>query len=179
MGHVAGIAIAQAAQLMDGIVVIGGGISASAKFFMPALLEEMRGTVKTLGGDVLQRVQMKVYNLDDEAEFEQFARGEARELIKVEKDLPQVPLVLVGGRRAEPYGVPEIVVNETRHDCVEIYHAERLARLRVKKDVVELCIVVRNPCRNLTGCKLVYNLSGNLFMFKIEFYFFPALVCSS
>jgi hypothetical protein len=80
MGHVAGLAIAQAAQLMDGIVVIGGGISASAKFFMPALLEEMRGTVRTLGGDVLQRVQMKVYNLDDEAEFAEFAKGEAREL---------------------------------------------------------------------------------------------------
>ena len=80
MGHVAGLAIAQAAQLMDGIVVIGGGISASAKFFMPALLEEMRGTVRTLGGDVLQRVQMKVYNLDDEAEFAAFAKGEAREL---------------------------------------------------------------------------------------------------
>ena len=80
MGHVAGLAIAQAVQLMDGIVVIGGGISASAKFFMPALLEEMRGTVRTLPGDTLQRVQMKVYNLDDEAEFAEFAKGEAREL---------------------------------------------------------------------------------------------------
>ena len=80
LGHVAGRAMAVAAQLMDGIIVIGGGISASAKYFMPALLEEMRGTVKTLSGDTLQRVQMKVYNLDDEAEFAAFARGDAREL---------------------------------------------------------------------------------------------------
>ena len=80
MGRVAGQAIATAAQLMDGIVVIGGGISASAKFFMPYLLEEMRGTVRTLSGDVLQRVQMKVYNLDDEADFAAFAKGDAREL---------------------------------------------------------------------------------------------------
>lgn len=80
LGHVAGRAMAVAAQLMDGIIVIGGGISASAKFFMPALLEEMRGTVKTLSGDSLQRLQMKVYNLDDAAEFDAFARGEAREL---------------------------------------------------------------------------------------------------
>lgn len=80
MGHVAGLAIAQTAQLIDGIVVIGGGISASAKYFMPALLEEMRGTVKTLSGDTLQRVQMKVYNLDDEKEFADFAKGDAREL---------------------------------------------------------------------------------------------------
>ena len=80
LGHVAGLAIAQAVQLMDGIVVIGGGISASARYFMPALLEEMRGTVRTLGGDTLQRVQMKVYDLDDEAQFDAFAKGEAREL---------------------------------------------------------------------------------------------------
>ena len=80
LGRVAGRAMATAAQLMDGIIVIGGGISASAKFFMPYLLEEMRGTVRTLSGDTLQRVQMKVYNLDDEAEFAAFAKGEAREL---------------------------------------------------------------------------------------------------
>ena len=80
LGRVAGRAMATAAQLMDGIIVIGGGISASAKFFMPYLLEEMRGNVKTLSGDTLQRVQMKVYNLDDEAEFAAFAKGEAREL---------------------------------------------------------------------------------------------------
>ena len=80
MGRVAGLAIAQAAQLMDGIVVIGGGISASAKYFMPYLLEEMRGTVKTLSGDTLNRVQMKVYNLDNPEEFAAFAKGEAREL---------------------------------------------------------------------------------------------------
>ena len=80
LGHVAGAAIAVAAQLMDGIVVIGGGISASKKYFMPALLEEMRGTVRTLSGDTLQRVQMKVYNLEDDAEFEAFAKGDARKI---------------------------------------------------------------------------------------------------
>ena len=80
MGHVAGAAMAVAAQLMDGIIVIGGGISASSKYFMPALLEEMRGTVRTLSGDVLQRVQMKVYNLDEPEEFEAFAKGDARAL---------------------------------------------------------------------------------------------------
>lgn len=31
-------------------------------------------------GEELNRVQMKVYNLDDPAEFDQFARGEARSL---------------------------------------------------------------------------------------------------
>ena len=80
IGRAAGKAIAIATQLIDGLVVIGGGISASAKYFMPALLEEMRGTVRTLSGDTLQRVQMKVYDLDDKEEFAAFAKGDAREL---------------------------------------------------------------------------------------------------
>ena len=98
MGRVAGKAIAVAAQLIDGLVVIGGGISASAKYFMPYLLEEMRGTVRTLSGDVLQRVQMKVFNLDDRAEFEAFARGEARQLkiYGTDKTVTYDPLKRIG-----------------------------------------------------------------------------------
>ena len=80
IGTVAGNAMALAAQLMDGLIVIGGGITASKKYFMPSLLEALRGTVRTLSGDTLQKLQMKVYNLDDEAEFAAFAKGDAREL---------------------------------------------------------------------------------------------------
>jgi len=65
---------------MDGLIVIGGGITASKKYFMPSLLEALRGTVRTLSGDTLAKLQMKVYNLDDEAEFAAFAKGDAREL---------------------------------------------------------------------------------------------------
>jgi len=80
MGTVAGEAMALAAQLVDGLVVIGGGITASAKYILPSLLKAMRGTVRTLSGDVIGKLQMQVYNLDDPAEFEAFARGEAREI---------------------------------------------------------------------------------------------------
>ena len=44
------------------------------------MLKAMRGTVRTLSGDVIGKLQMQVYNLDDPAEFEAFARGEAREI---------------------------------------------------------------------------------------------------
>ena len=80
MGTVAGNAMAVAAQLMDGLVVIGGGITAAKKYFMPSLLEAMRGTVRTLSGDTLAKVQMKVYNLDNKTEFAAFAKGSARKL---------------------------------------------------------------------------------------------------
>lgn len=74
-GRVAGDAMATAVTLMDGLIVIGGGLAGASKYFMPALLEEMRSKISTMSGDTLNRVQMKVYNLDDEAEFQAFAKG--------------------------------------------------------------------------------------------------------
>ncbi|MBR4029529.1 MAG: ROK family protein [Alistipes sp.] len=79
-GRVAGDAMATAATLMDGVIVIGGGLAAASKYFMPALLEEMRSKIKTMSGDTLNRVQMSVYNLDDKEEFKQFAKGNSKKI---------------------------------------------------------------------------------------------------
>ena len=79
-GTVAGDAIASAVSLIDGIVVLGGGVARGNKFFMPALLAQMRGKLLNYNGESLNRVQPQVYNLDDEGEFMQFAHGEARKL---------------------------------------------------------------------------------------------------
>ena len=79
-GTIAGDAIATAVTLMDGLVVIGGGIAAARKYIMPSLFREMRGTLRTLNGEVLNRLQFKVYDLDDEEQFKEFAKGESREL---------------------------------------------------------------------------------------------------
>lgn len=79
-GEIAGDAMATAVTLTDGLVVIGGGITAAHKYIMPSLLKEMRVKIHTLQGDELNRVQMKVYDLDDEEEFKAFAKGEQRAL---------------------------------------------------------------------------------------------------
>lgn len=80
LGEIAGDAMAVAVQLVDGIIVLGGGITAARHLFLPALLKEMRSSFRTLGGDTLPRVQMEVMNLDDPAEFERFARGNTKTL---------------------------------------------------------------------------------------------------
>ena len=80
LGRVAGDAMATAATLMDGVIVIGGGLAGASKHFMPALLDEMRAKIKTMSGDSLNRVQMNVYDLDNEAEFEKFARGNSTKI---------------------------------------------------------------------------------------------------
>lgn len=80
LGRVAGAAIATAVTIIDGLVVIGGGVSAASHWIMPALLEEMRSKLRTLGGDEVNLVQMSVYNLDDEADFAQFAKGDVQKV---------------------------------------------------------------------------------------------------
>ncbi len=77
-GEIAGDAIAIAAQLVDGIIVIGGGITAARHLIVPSLIGELRSTLTTLGGDKVKRVQMEVFNLDDPAEFASFAKGNAK-----------------------------------------------------------------------------------------------------
>lgn len=79
-GEVAGDAIATAVTLTDSLVVLGGGLTGSAHLIMPALLKEMREKIRMIDGNTLQRVQMEVFNLDDEMEFERFLKGDARPL---------------------------------------------------------------------------------------------------
>lgn len=80
LGRVAGAAISTAVTIIDGLVVIGGGVSAASHWIMPALLEEMRAKLRTLSGDEVNLVQMNVYNLEDDNEFKQFAQGEVKKV---------------------------------------------------------------------------------------------------
>ena len=80
LGEIAGDAMATAVTLIDGLIVIGGGITAARKYIMPSLLRELRSKMHTLKGEELNRVQMQVYDLDNEEEFRQFAKGSQRPL---------------------------------------------------------------------------------------------------
>mgnify|MGYP002988557537 CR=1 FL=1 len=62
------------------VIVIGGGITAARKYIMPSLLKELRGKMHTIQGEELNRVQMQVYDLDNEEEFREFAKGAQRPL---------------------------------------------------------------------------------------------------
>ncbi|MDE6755897.1 MAG: ROK family protein, partial [Muribaculaceae bacterium] len=79
-GAAAGDAMATAVTLTDSLVVIGGGLTGAARHIMPALLEKMRSSLSTLSGDEVRRVQMNVYDLDNENEFREFARGNGKAL---------------------------------------------------------------------------------------------------
>jgi glucokinase len=80
LGEAIGDALANAMTLIDGLVVIGGGLSAAAPLFMPRLIAEMNGTIETLDGRQIPRMELKAFNLTDESSFDAFARGEARSI---------------------------------------------------------------------------------------------------
>lgn len=79
-GETAGHAMAIASQLVDGIIVIGGGITAARHHILPSLLAELRDEFRTLGGEPVRRVQMEVFNLDESAEFEMFVKGSPKKI---------------------------------------------------------------------------------------------------
>jgi len=67
-GEAVGDAVAQALTLLDGLVVLGGGLSGAADLFLPALMKELNGTLQTRAGGSVPRLESRAFNLEDEAD---------------------------------------------------------------------------------------------------------------
>jgi glucokinase len=80
MAEAVGDAIANAVTLIDGLVVIGGGLSGASPLFLPKIIEEMNGTFQKPDGSALRRLVANVYNLEDAAQLERFLKGSTREI---------------------------------------------------------------------------------------------------
>jgi glucokinase len=80
LGEVAGDALALALNLVDGLAVIGGGLSAAAPLFMPALLAELNSTYTGPDGRPLRRLVQQAFNLEDPDQLAAFLRGATREI---------------------------------------------------------------------------------------------------
>ncbi len=77
LGEVAGDAIANALTLLDGLVVVGGGLAAAARHFLPALVGQLNGRLRSLGGGEVPRLELTAFNLEDDAERRAFLAGRA------------------------------------------------------------------------------------------------------
>lgn len=80
MGEVAGDAIAEACTLIDGLVVIGGGIAGAQSQFLPAIVDEMNSTYTAPNGEHFRRLIPQAFHLEDPAQLAHFLRGETKEL---------------------------------------------------------------------------------------------------
>jgi glucokinase len=75
-----GNAIANIVSLVDGIVVLGGGLTAAWDLFAPSMFSELNRTYKNFRGTASPRLSFKVYNLEDSSVFKEFAAGKIAEI---------------------------------------------------------------------------------------------------
>jgi glucokinase len=80
LGEVTGDAVANALTLLDGLVVIGGGLAAAAPLFLPELLAQLNGRLRRLDGGDVPRLELSAFNLEDEAESAAFFKAAPRTL---------------------------------------------------------------------------------------------------
>lgn len=95
-GDILGNLIANVSTIIDGMVVIGGGVSNAHKWFMPALLKELNGTINRYDNmGSVPRMESKAYDLTDAAQAEQFYQG-GTTLVQI------------------PYGTQKVVYNKDK-----------------------------------------------------------------
>ncbi len=98
MGEVAGDAIANAITILDGLVVIGGGLSGAHEFFMPAIIDELNSTFDQINGGTVPRLEITAFNLEDKKQLNKFLKGDTK-TIKVpfsDKTVQYDPLQRIG-----------------------------------------------------------------------------------
>jgi glucokinase len=78
LGEVVGDAMAHALTLVDGLGVIGGGISGASPLFLPALVGELNGSYINPKGDKFRRLASVAFNLEDPKQLKSFLKGETR-----------------------------------------------------------------------------------------------------
>lgn len=77
MGEVAGDVLAQALTLIDGLAVIGGGISAAHPLFLQPIVDAMNSK---FDGSGHRRLIAQAFNIEDPAGREAFLKGDVREV---------------------------------------------------------------------------------------------------
>lgn len=74
-GKALGIVIGNVIALIDGIVVIGGGITAAWNLFSPALFDSINSKFKFTDGSTPNRTTPIVFNLEDKIQYQTFLEG--------------------------------------------------------------------------------------------------------
>jgi glucokinase len=78
MGRSLGEVASIVATLIDGIIVIGGGVAGASSIILPSVLEVMNGSFDSNNGANLPRLVTKNYNLEDNEQFSDFIQGKSK-----------------------------------------------------------------------------------------------------
>lgn len=98
LGEVAGDALGNALTLIDGLAVIGGGVSGAWPVFLPSLVHELNSCYTAPDGSHFRRLASAAFNLEDTEQLEVFLKGETRtvQVPGSERALEYDPLQRVG-----------------------------------------------------------------------------------
>lgn len=80
MAVVAGDTLANAITLIDGIIVIGGGLSGAYSVFLQTLVNEMNSGFRSLDGHLVPRLEISVLNLENPVEMAKFLENQSIEI---------------------------------------------------------------------------------------------------
>ena len=72
LGEMVGHALVNALNIVDGLVVIGGGVAGASKYILPGVMEEMNRQVNTFAGASFPSLQTEVFNLEKEEDVNAF-----------------------------------------------------------------------------------------------------------
>jgi glucokinase len=78
LGEVVGDAMGNALTLLDGLAVVGGGVSKGWKLFLPTLVNELNSLYTAPNGNKFRRLPSAAFNLEDEAQLKEFLKGQTR-----------------------------------------------------------------------------------------------------
>lgn len=78
MAVVAGNTFANTITLIDGLIVIGGGLAGAHQIFLQKIVDEMNNNFITLNNEPLPRLEIKVFNLEDKNDINNFLSGETK-----------------------------------------------------------------------------------------------------
>ena len=79
-GRALGDTVANVLTFIDGIAVIGGGITGASELYMPAVMEELNFKYHPSNVDEMPRLVQRVFNLDDEKDRNEFYKDNSKTL---------------------------------------------------------------------------------------------------
>lgn len=79
-GHALGVGLADIITLVDGLVVIGGGLSQAWQLFAPEMLTYLNGSISDLKGNKMSRLVMKVWDLENQSTLDTFIYGHSQQV---------------------------------------------------------------------------------------------------
>ena len=125
--------LCNAVTLVDGLVVIGGGMSGAYSLMIDQIVSHMNGTIQNLDGQNIPRLVSRVYDLENEKSFDDF--------FKVESRMIPVPF---SNRTVPYYEEKRVAIMKSRLSTSKAIsigaYAVALERLKIERDSPEFSI---------------------------------------